>query len=90
MPVPGEMAVYLQQKQEFNFFEMEHYMGIDYLIGQGVVKETSIPGIYEIIGNKVVLAQKIRNETSPKNFTYFSHLLKEIDEIVGVNVSYIE
>lgn len=33
MPVPGEMAVYLQQKQEFNFFEMEHYMGIDYLIG---------------------------------------------------------
>lgn len=65
-------------------------MGIDYLIGQGVVKETSIPGIYEIIGNKVVLAQKIRNETSPKNFTYFSHLLKEIDEIVGVNVSYIE
>ena len=90
MPVPGEMDVYLQQKQEFNFFEMEHYMGIDYLINLGVAKETSIPGIYEIIGDKVALAQKIRKETSPKHFAFFSLLLNEIDKIAGVNVSYIE
>lgn len=90
MPVPGEMDVYLQQKQEFNFFEMEHYMGIDYLIGLGVAKETSIPKIYEIVGDKVMLAQKIRKETEPKLFTFFTLLLKEIDKISGTNINYIE
>ena len=52
LPVPGEMEVYLQKKQEFNFFELEHYMGLDYLSEQKVIRETSIPGVFEITGDK--------------------------------------
>ena len=88
LPVPGEMDVYLQDKQEFNFFELEHYMGLEFL--KDVIKETSIPGVFEITGDKVALARRIRKETSPKSFALFTLLLQEIDEIAGVHVTYQE
>lgn len=91
MPIPGEMEIYLQDKQEFNFFEMEHYMGLEYLQGLRITKETSIPGIYEITtDNKPALARKIRQETSPKAFAMFTLLLQEIDKIAGIQISYQE
>lgn len=88
IPVPGEMDVYLQDKQEFNFFELEHYMGLDFL--KDVVKETSIPGVFEITGDKVALAKRIRKETLPKAFTMFTLLLQEIDQLAGVKIDYLE
>lgn len=90
LPVPGEMEIYLQDKQEFNFFELEHYMGLDYLKEQKVVRETSIPGVFEITGDKTKLAQRIRKETSSKLFSLFTLLFLEIDEITGMLVSYQE
>lgn len=88
IPVPGEMDVFLQDKQEFNFFELEHYMGLDFL--KDVVKETAIPGVYEITGDKVALARRIRKETSPKAFAMFTLLFQEIDKLAGLNVIYQE
>lgn len=88
IPVPGEMDVYLQEKQEFNFFELEHYMGLEFL--KDVVKETSIPGVYEIIGDKAALAKRIRQVTTAKSFVLFSLLLQEIDKLAGVSVNYWE
>lgn len=88
LPVPGEMDIYLQDKQEFNFFELEHYMGLEFL--KDVIKETSIPGVFEITGDKVALARRIRKETSPKAFALFTLLLQEIDKLAGVKITYLE
>ena len=88
LPVPGEMDVYLQDKQEFNFFELEHYMGLEFL--KDVIKETSIPGVFEITGDKVALARRIRKESSPKAFALFTLLLQEIDKLAGVKIAYLE
>lgn len=88
LPVPGEMDVYLQDKQEFNFFELEHYMGLEFL--KDVIRETSIPGVFEITGDKVALARRIRKESSPKAFALFTLLLQEIDKLAGVKITYIE
>ena len=88
IPVPGEMDVYLQDKQEFNFFELEHYMGLEFL--KDVVKETSIPGVFEITGDKMALMRRIKKETSPKMFAHFSFLFQEIDKLAGVSIDYLE
>lgn len=89
IPVPGEMDVYLQQKQEFNFFELEHYMGREFLESDGCLKETGLPGVFEIIGDKVKLAQRIRTVDNPQSFYHFLILLHEIDKITGARVNYI-
>ena len=88
IPIPGEMEVYLQDKQEFNFFELEHYMGLEYL--KDILKETPIPEVYEIKGDKMALAQRIRKETSPKAFSMFTLLLQEIDKIAEMQINYQE
>ena len=90
LPVPGEMEIYLQDKQEFNFFELEHYMGLDYLRDQKVIRETPIPGVFEITGDKTKLVQRIRKETSSRPFALFTLLLQLIDELAGVQVTYQE
>ena len=90
MPIPGEMDVYLQDKQEFNFFELEHYMGLEFLKNLNVVKETAIPDVYEITGDKVALAKKIRLESSPKAFGMFVLLFQEIDKLAGVQNQYLD
>jgi len=49
MPVPGEMKQYLQEKQSFNFFEIEHYFGHDFLSQNKVLKDKeTLPDVYEI------------------------------------------
>lgn len=78
----------MQDKQEFNFFELKHYMGLEYL--KDVIKETPIPDVYEIKGDKMALAQRIRKETSPKLFSMFTLLLQEIDKIAEMQINYQE
>lgn len=91
LPIPGEMDEYLQKKQEFNFFEIEHYFGHDFLNENNMLEESGIPGIYQIkdtAGVKTAFAKKIKNITNPKIFEHFILLFKKIDDLVGVEVNY--
>ena len=91
IPIPGEMDKYLQSKQEFNFFEMEHYFGEDLLRENNMLVETGIPEIYQIAdttGKKTSFAKKIKEWTNPKVFEHFLLLFNKIDELAGVKVNY--
>lgn len=91
IPIPGEMDNYLQSKQEFNFFEMEHYFGEDLLRENSMLVESGIPGIYQIAdsqGKKTSFAKKVKEWTDPKVFEHFLLLFKKIDELAGVKVNY--
>lgn len=91
IPVPGEMDQYLQEKQEFNFFEIEHYFGHEYLKKHDMLKPTSLPDIFEIkdtTGVKTNFANNLRNEVKPCVFQHFALLFKIIDDIVGVHINY--
>lgn len=90
IPVPGEMSQYVQDRQDFNFFEIEHYFGHDYLRRNEMVRETPIPDILEIIDSKKVSFATAMKETNPAIFRYFVDLFKKIDEITGVYVEYEE
>ena len=90
IPVPGEMNQYVQDRQDFNFFEIEHYFGHDYLRRNEMVRETPIPDILEIIDSKKVSFATAMKETNPAIFRYFVDLFKKIDEITGVYVEYEE
>lgn len=91
LPVPGEMDVYLQKKQEFNFFEIEHYFGYELLHDNNMLENTGIPNIYQIkdtTGAKTSFTKKIKELTNPKYFEHFLILFQKIDELVGVKVNY--
>lgn len=90
LPVPGEMSHYLQDKQEFNFFEIEHYFGHDYLSSMEMLKSTSIPDIFEIRSNsKTSFAAKVCKDDNPNTFRFFTDLFRIIDTISQMDVSYI-
>lgn len=90
LPIPGEMDHYIQIKQEFNFFEIEHYFGEQFLREKDLLKGTPIPNVFEIYKNKKVrFSQEIRKLTSPSIFKYFMDLFKEIDRITKVEIDYL-
>lgn len=90
LPVPGEMSHYLQDKQEFNMFEIEHYFGYDYLNDNMMIKRTAIPNIFEILSNKKTsFATKICKVNDPNTFRYFTDLFRIIDRICKIEISYI-
>lgn len=91
MPIPGEMIQYNQEKQEFNFFEIEHYFGHDYLRAHNMLKsQETLPDVYEIQdGRKVQFANDICKETDSKIFQYFKDLFEKIDKITGAEIDYI-
>ena len=89
IPVPGEMSQYLQEKQDFNFFEIEHYLGHDYLREKGLIKEESLPDVYVIKdAKKTEFASAITKENNPWVFKYFVDLFLKIDKITGVTIDY--
>lgn len=92
MPVPGEMKHYLQEKQSFNFFEIEHYFGHEFLSNNKVLKEKeTLPNIYEIKDkDKTSFAATVSNNSDPKVFKYFVDLFHCIDRITQTEVDYIE
>lgn len=90
IPVPGEMKQYAQEKQDFNFFEIEHYFGHEYLQNNGMIKETPISNVFEIIDSKKVQFSVSMKETKPEIFRYFIDLFRKIDEITGVYIEYEE
>lgn len=91
LPVPGEMADYLQKKQEFNFFEIEHYFGHDFLRENNMLEKSGIPHLYEIKdnrGTKTSFVKKIKEISDPKAFEHFLLLFRKIDELAGAEVNY--
>jgi len=91
LPIPGEMDIYLQEKQEFNFFEIEHYFGFEFLNSKDMLKATAIPDIYEISDKrsaKSTFSSEIRKYTDPELFKYFISLFKYIDKITKVEIEY--
>lgn len=92
LPVPGEMEIYLQAKQEFNFFEIEHYFGETLLKENGMLVESGLPGIFQIAdttGKKTSFSKKVKEIVDPVVFEHFLLLFKKIDELVGVSIDYI-
>lgn len=93
IPIPGEMKQYYQTRQEFNFFEIEHYFGHKYLEEKGLLKTGALKaeGIFEIADSKkVAFANSVLNEDSPAVFAQFVDLFKKIDQITGVEIDYDE
>ncbi len=90
LPVPGEMSKYLREKQEFNFFEIEHYFPEQYLKEKNMVKELDIPGLYEIkTKKKMEFAKEVCKSTDPQLFRNFKDLFDVIDEITKIKIDYI-
>ena len=90
IPVPGEMDFYLKARQEDNFFEIEHYFGHDYLLSKNVIRKTEIPGIYQVNdGRKANFSKEMNDVDDPHVFEHFLHLFKLIDQITGIEVSYV-
>lgn len=91
IPVPGEMQQYLQSRQEFNFFEIEHYFGHKYLVEKGLIKNEILSGVYDISDSKkTAFATHVLSEVSPAVFAQFVDLFKKIDKITGVEIDYDE
>lgn len=89
LPIPGEMDNYLQTRQEFNFFEIEHYFGTEFLKERKLLKDTPIPDVFEIYKNKKTqFSSEIRKLSEPHIFKYFIDLFKEIDSITNVEIEY--
>lgn len=92
MPIPGEMEVYLQAKQEFNFFEIEHYFGEALLKENDMLVESGLPGVFQIAdttGKKTSFSKKVKEIGDPEVFEHFLLLFKKIDELVGVSIDYV-
>lgn len=92
IPVPGEMMQYLQQNQDFNFFEIEHYFGHEYLKNKEMLKEDVLRrNVFEIYDSKkMAFANSITAETEPSVFRMFVDLFKKIDKITGAQIEYDE
>lgn len=92
LPIPedADCKSYHQDKQAFKFFAIEHYFEINFLKEHKMVTESSIPGVYDITGDKSKFVDLILKERSPKVFERFAVLLHEIDSICKKSVTYID
>jgi hypothetical protein len=88
LPIPPERQNYVQEKQVFKFFELEHYFTNEYLEKYKMLKATPIEGIFEIGGSKSKFADIILKETDKTVFHDFYYLFREIDEITGKTIEY--
>lgn len=92
LPIPPDEIYesYIQDKQQFKFFAIECYFPNDFLVSHNVVKETSIPGVFEVIGNKSEFAAVVERHSAPDLFKGFITLFHFIDEICGRELVYID
>lgn len=89
LPIPQRLKHYRQDKQELNFFEIEHYLPLEYLQRKDRIKETGIPDVYEIKGRKNTFASEVLKETDQELFRDFIDLFRLIDSITGREIEYI-
>src|SRR5690606_36634518 len=88
LPVPEHLSKYNQQKQEFKFFEIEHYYSEDLLKENDMSKQLEIEGLYEIVGDKAKFALKMKEEFDHEIFSGFENLFLLLDEINGEKLEY--
>ncbi len=89
LPVPGEMSNYLQKKQDYNIFEIEHLFGHDFLKKHNMLRDTPFDGIFEIVDSrKTAFAELVCNEFNPDIFRNFVPLFEMIDGITGTLTDY--
>ncbi|AMC10094.1 hypothetical protein Lupro_02000 [Lutibacter profundi] len=88
IPIPTGMEIYNQRKQEFKFFEIEHYFPVSFLEENNMLTELDINGIFEITGNKADFADKIKVLNEPEIFKIFENLFFVIDEINNESINY--
>ncbi|WP_461640206.1 NACHT domain-containing protein [Labilibaculum euxinus] len=92
LPIPDSenYEPYIQEKQEFKFFAIEHYFSKEYLEDKNMIKQTSIPGVFEIIGGKNDFSNVIQKETDTELFINFPILFRAIDEICHKEMEYLD
>lgn len=87
IPIPGEKSHYLLPEQEYNYFELEHYLPFDFLKEFDALKETQLSAsknIYSIKdGKKNSLMKKVVESKDKKTFEDFILLFNEVDQITG-------
>lgn len=92
IPIPGEKSHYLLPEQEYNYFELEHYLPFEFLKELDALKETQLSAskdIYSIKdGKKNSLMKKIVETLDKKMFEDFILLFNEVDQITGTNKIY--
>jgi len=92
LPIPSSdnYESYIQDKQEFKFFAIEHYFPQKFLETENMIKETSILGVYEIVGNKSDFSHNVQKQTDTELFINFPVLFRAIDEICDKNLEYLD
>jgi Cdc6-like AAA superfamily ATPase len=92
LPIPDleNYTPYIQDKQEFKFFAIEHYFKKEYLESHNMIKETSIPGVVEIVGNKNDFSKAIQQEDDPNLFVNFAVVFNVIDSICHKEIDYLD
>ncbi|MBG6129530.1 nucleoside-triphosphatase THEP1 [Aquimarina sp. EL_43] len=88
LPIPEELAKYNQAKQEFKFFEIEHYFEEDFLDKNKMLTKLEIDGLFEITGSKGGFADEIKTINEPQIYKRFENLFFVIDEINEKEVDY--
>lgn len=91
LPIPegNKFKPYIQEKQVFKFYCIEHYFENEYLEKFKMIKKTSIDGVYEIIGDKNKFSESITKNTNVIDFKNFLYLFNEIDSICNKSLEYI-
>ena len=80
---------YIQEKQVFNFFEIEHYFSQTFLEDSNMIKEIDLKkGIFEISKGKNKFADKIIQIREKSIFEDFVYLFNEIDRLTGEKINY--
>ncbi|MFB9862280.1 NACHT domain-containing protein [Rufibacter immobilis] len=90
IPLDSEAEPYIQEKQNFKFFAIEHYFPLSFLKEHNMVKETSITGVFEIVGSKTGFISNVLECEDPEVFKRFVFLFKEIDEVTKYSVQYFD
>lgn len=90
LPIPPNKEYYIQEKQVFNFFEIEHYLPLEFLKSNDMIKETGIKDIFEIKNSKNNFSKLISKNNDLEVFQDFKYLFNEIDVISKNKTKYVE
>lgn len=90
LPIPDEEGFenYHQERQNFKFFEIEHYFSLELLKEKDIVIDVPIEGVYEIKDKKMDFANQVNIMFEVDTFKNFRYLFDEIDEICKKKINY--
>lgn len=87
IPIPESDKIYQQDRQNFKFFELEHYYPIEFLRDINALEPVPISGeLYEIKNKaKAKIADQIKLKNDVEFFKEFEPLFRLIDHASGVD-----